>query len=261
MTPTLNTHLFGPDDAPTVVAIHGLTGHGARWGLLATQNLPDLRFLAPDLLGHGHSPAEPPWRITDHAAAVAATIEAHVPQEQRPVVAVAHSYGSTIALELAHTRPDLVRAMVLLDPAQGLDPDRALQMARGAAEHRGYPDAEAARAAKRAEGWYSVPDEVLTQELADHLVVTKTGVDWRVCLPTAITAWSEMARPAVLPPEGMATHIVVADRVQPPFVGADFLDRCAAQRPDSVTVHHVDTEHMVPYLAPELVAELIRDLI
>lgn len=261
MTVELQTHVFGPVAAPTVVALHGLTGHGGRWGLLAQRHLSGVRVVAPDLLGHGHSPWTPPWRIEDHAAAVARAVEAHVPPESRPVVVLAHSFGSAVALELAHTRPDLVRALVLLDPAQGLPAERALELSTGAVAHRGYPDAAAARAAKRAEGWGAVADEVLDQEIADHLVTSGSGVDWRVCLPAAITAWSEMARPAVLPPPGVPTRIVVADRVQPPFVGADFLARCAAERPGTVTVHHVDTEHMVPYLAPDLVAELIREVL
>ncbi|MFT3661416.1 MAG: alpha/beta hydrolase [Gordonia sp. (in: high G+C Gram-positive bacteria)] len=261
MTAALHTHLFGPEDGPTILAIHGLTGHGRRWGLLADGHLPGVRVVAPDLLGHGRSPWTPPWRIDDHAAGAAAAVETHVPEAARPVVVVAHSFGSAVALHLAHARPDLVRALILLDPAQGLPSDRALAMARGAAAHRGYPTADDARNAKRAEGWGAVPDDVLDRELADHLVTAETGVDWRVCLPAAITAWSEMARPAVLPPVGMPTHVVVADRVQPPFVTPEFLARCAAERRDTVTVHHVDTEHMVPYLAPETVAALIRDVL
>lgn len=259
MTAELHTHLFGPDDAPTVLALHGLTGHGKRWGLLA-DDLPGVRVVAPDLLGHGRSPWSPPWRIEDHAEAVAAAVEQHIPVDRRPVVAVAHSFGSTVALRLAATRPDLVRALVLLDPAQGLDPSFALEMAQASVDHWGYPDAETAGAAKRAEGWREVPDHVLTDELAEHLVPDGDGVVWRVCLPAAATAWSEMARPAQLPPEGVSTRIVVADRVQPPFVTADFLARCAAERPET-TVHHVDTEHMVPFLAPEAVAGLIREVL
>lgn len=52
----LNTHLFGPTDAPEVLALHGLTGHGRRWRNLAEQHLPDVRVIAPDLRGHGRSP-------------------------------------------------------------------------------------------------------------------------------------------------------------------------------------------------------------
>ena len=51
----LNFHLFGPDDGPPVLALHGVTGHSRRWRVLAEQ-LPELRFVAVDLRGHGHSP-------------------------------------------------------------------------------------------------------------------------------------------------------------------------------------------------------------
>ena len=49
----LNVHLFGPDDGRPVVALHGVTGHARRWGVLAEQ-LPELRLVAVDLRGHGH---------------------------------------------------------------------------------------------------------------------------------------------------------------------------------------------------------------
>lgn len=259
MTAELHTHVFGPEDAPTVLALHGLTGHGRRWGLLADDHLPGVRVIAPDLLGHGHSPWTPPWSLGDHAAAVAQTAETHVPAPRRPMVVLAHSFGSAVALHLAQTRPDLVKALVLLDPAQGLAPDFAQEMAQASMTHWGYADSAEARAAKRAEGWINVPDEILSGELVEHLVPDGDRVAWRVCAPAAAVAWSEMARPAVLPPDGVPTTVVVADRVQPPFVTADFLARCAAERPATVAVHHVDTEHMVPFLAPAEVAALVRE--
>lgn len=261
MTTELHAHLFGPADGPAVVALHGLTGHGKRWGHLADGYLPEVRVVAPDLLGHGHSPWTPPWRVEDHAAAVAEVVERHVAAERRPVTVVAHSFGSAVALRLAATRPDLVKALVLLDPAQGLDPAYALELAESSVAHWGYPDAEAARSAKRAEGWGAVPDEILAGELVEHLIPYGDGVAWRVCVPAAAAAWGELARPAQLPPAGVPTRVVVADRVQPPFVTDEFLDRCASERGAVVEVHRVDTEHMVPYLAPEKVAALIREVL
>ncbi|WP_024332492.1 alpha/beta fold hydrolase [Gordonia hirsuta] len=259
--PALHTHLFGPADAPTVLALHGLTGHGKRWGRLADEQLPGVRVLAPDLLGHGHSPWTPPWSIEAHAAAAAAVVDQQVPAARRPVVVLAHSFGSAVALHLAHQRPDLVRALVLLDPAQGLDPAFALAMAQASVAHWGYDDPESARAAKRAEGWAAVPAPILSGELTEHLIPHGDRVAWRVCLPAAATAWSEMARPAQLPPAGVPTRVVIAERVQPPFVTADFVDRCTAELGDQVRFHRVDTEHMVPYLAPELVGELVREVL
>ncbi|QRY61400.1 alpha/beta fold hydrolase [Gordonia sp. PDNC005] len=259
---TMHTHLIGSDepDAPIVVALHGLTGHGKRWEFLANDDLHGVRMIAPDLIGHGFSSWEPPWAISDQVAALSAMLDEHVPAGRRAVV-VAHSYGGAVAIRLAHARPDVVAGLVLLDPAQGLDPGTAREYAESSLAHWGYPDAEAAAAAKRMEGWENVPPHILDAEIAEHLVPTASGMVWRVSAPGAAVAWSEMARPYMLPPAGLPTHVVVADRVQPAFVRSDFLAACASERGDSVTVHHVDTEHMVPFLAPDLAARLVRDLI
>ncbi len=258
----MHTHLFGPDDpnAPIVLALHGLTGHGGRWRFLAADHLPDVRVVAPDLLGHGASSWEPPWAIADQVAALSAVVDEHVPAGRRAVI-VAHSYGGAVAIALAHARPDAIAGLVLLDPAQGLEPATAREYAESSLAHWGYADAREAAAAKRMEGWAEVPTHILDVEIDEHLVPVESGVAWRVSAPGAAVAWSEMARPFRLPPAGLRTHLVVADRVDPPFVVPELLAACAAERADSVTVHHVDTEHMVPFLAPDVVAQLTRDLL
>jgi lipase len=68
---------------------------------------------APDLIGHGRSTWSAPWSIDANAAALAGLLA-------EPVVLVAHSFGCAVALRLAADRPDLVAALVLLDPAVGL---------------------------------------------------------------------------------------------------------------------------------------------
>ncbi|WP_143965673.1 alpha/beta hydrolase [Gordonia zhaorongruii] len=258
----LRTHIFGPEDARShVLALHGLTGHGGRWSGLAAEYLPDVRVVAPDLLGHGASPWEPPWGIADHVAAVSDVIDSHIRPEDLPVVVLAHSYGAAVALALAEARPAAVTGLVLLDPAQGLDPEFARAVSEASLAHWTYPDAAAAESAKRAEGWGQVSQDVLDEEIAEHLMPTTDGrVAWRVSAPATATAWSEMTRPFALPPAGVPTHVVVADRVDPPFVRPAFLEACARERADTVRVHHVDTEHMVPYLAPETSANLVLDL-
>lgn len=260
----LHTHLFGPatGGVPHVLAVHGLTGHGKRWERLSLDHLPGVRVVAPDLLGHGRSPWEPPWRIDDHAAALAEVLDRHVAADDQPVVVLAHSYGSAVALALAERRPADIAGLVLLDPAQGLEPTFAGTVAESAMTHWGNTDAEDAKAAKRMEGWGAVPADILEREVAEHLIPAPGGgVRWRVSAPAAATAWSEMTGAFRLPPPGVPTHVVVADRVDPPFVRPEFLAACAADRADSVTVHHVDTEHMVPFLVPEFCAELVRELL
>ncbi|MEE3852905.1 alpha/beta fold hydrolase [Gordonia sp. LSe1-13] len=257
---SLTTHVFGPaaPTTPTVLALHGLTGHGLRWQALACEHLSDVRVVAPDLLGHGRSPWTPPWSFTDHTDALVAVVAEHIPSAAEPFVVVGHSFGGALAVRLAHRLGGAVRGLVLLDPAQGLDPTWALQVATDSLAHWDYADPDAARAAKREEGWADIPERLLDKEIDEHLHPLDNGrVGWRVSAAAAATAWSEMARDAVLPPRGIPTSIVVADRVDPPFVHPGFLEACADE--DSIHVVHADCGHMVPYLEPALTARLIRE--
>ncbi len=188
---TLFTHTFGPArndlpaGTPTVLAIHGLTGHGNRWRFLAA-DLPEVRFLAPDLRGHGQSPWTPPWSFDTNLDGLEDVVATENPSE---LVIVGHSFGGALAMRLAHRLASSavrVRAVIALDPAQGLDPQRALEVATLGLEHWDYADADAARSAKRAEGWALVPDHILDYEIATHLVPNAAGrVQWRVSAPAA----------------------------------------------------------------------------
>lgn len=256
----LHTHVYSPESptGPVVLAIHGLTGRGARWASLAAGPLAHRRVVAPDLLGHGRSPWEPPWGIDDNVAALSDVIDALIPTTDRPIVIVGHSYGGAIAVRLAAHRPADVAGLVLLDPAQGLDPATALRLATDSVADPGYADAAEAKAAKRSEGWAEVADEHLDTEIAEHLIPTDDGrVGWRVCTPATAVAWSDMAREAVLPPAGIPTTVVVADHVDPPFVRSPFLDACARLRPDTVRIVRADCGHMVPFARPALTADLV----
>ncbi|MFW0789087.1 alpha/beta fold hydrolase [Gordonia sp. CPCC 205333] len=256
--PALHTTVFpGTPGAPTILALHGLTGHGPRWGALATAYLADVRVVAPDLLGHGHSPWTAPWSFDAHLDALEPILDTYADAET-PIVIVGHSFGAALAIRLSQRRPDAVRGLILLDPAQGLPPEWASQIATESMMNWTYPDADAARAAKRAEGWAMVPDDILDAEIAAHLIDVGHAVGWRVSQPAAATAWSEMARPAELPPSHIPTTIVVADRVQPPFVSAEFIE-AATKTLAAVDIRHVDCDHMVPLIEPELVATLIRE--
>jgi pimeloyl-ACP methyl ester carboxylesterase len=74
------------------------------------------RVVSVDQRGHGASPAavDDDYSVPTLAADAAAVIEATA--LDRPVV-VGHSLGGVVALVLAAERPDLVRAVVMVDPA------------------------------------------------------------------------------------------------------------------------------------------------
>lgn len=106
--------LFGTrsgDGEAAVLALHG-------WGrthrdfdaVLRPAGGAELAAVAVDLPGFGATPApEEPWGSADYAVCVGALFE----ELAGPVVVVAHSFGGRVAVHLAATRPEAVRALVL----------------------------------------------------------------------------------------------------------------------------------------------------
>ena len=73
--------------------------------------LHGLPALAVDIPGFGgvHAPPPTAWSTADYAQALLPVLE----QLPDPVVVLGHSFGGRIALQLAATRPELIRALVL----------------------------------------------------------------------------------------------------------------------------------------------------
>ena len=90
-------------------------------------------------------------------------------QADGPVVVVGHSFGGAVALHLAAARPDRVAALVLLDPAIGLDGEWMREIADAMLASPDYPDAAEARAEKATGSWADVDPAVLDAELDEHL--------------------------------------------------------------------------------------------
>ncbi len=150
----LHVHRFGPPGPARVLMIHGLTGHGRRWHTLAGRHLPDVAVLAPDLIGHGRSSYAAPWTIDANVAALAGLIEN---EADGPVLVVGHSFGCAVALHLAAQCPDLVSALVLLDPAVALDGQWMREIAEATLESPDYTDRAEARTEKSTGVWADVP--------------------------------------------------------------------------------------------------------
>src|SRR5699024_5040362 len=124
--------------------------HGGRFQRLARTGLPGVGVVAPDLRGHGRSPWTPPWTIDAHVDDLTALLTARADE---PVVLLGHSFGGTLAVHLARRMPEAVHAVVLLDPAVGLDPRRARDVADAYLHSPDYPDRAEARAEKANGGW------------------------------------------------------------------------------------------------------------
>jgi len=108
----LATRTLG-ESGPRVVFVHGLFGQGKNWTTIAKGLAADHRVTLVDLPNHGHSPWTDRVDYLDMAALLAAELE----QSGEPVTLVGHSMGGKVSMQLALRRPELLRALVVVDIA------------------------------------------------------------------------------------------------------------------------------------------------
>ena len=192
--------VVGPDDAPTLVLLHGITSSAVsqadaidHWSALG------YRVIAVDARGHGLSPR---WESDEDLAVQARGRRAlGLPDAPAPVV-IGHSMGAATAMVVAGRRPELVRGVVLHDPARYGSRSPAELLARGAGRERARRAevADPAAAVARALADPEVPDSeavagVWASQRTDPALL-RTGVvapevEWT-------EAMAELAVPALL---------------------------------------------------------------
>lgn len=107
-------HPAAKAEAPTLVIAHGLYGSGRNWGVIARRLSDRREVVAVDMRNHGESARAATQSYPDMAGDLAEVIESLGPQ---PVDLLGHSMGGKTAMQLALTRPDLIRRLVVADIA------------------------------------------------------------------------------------------------------------------------------------------------
>ena len=114
------------DDGPLVVLVHGITSSHMAWALVGPELGRDHRVVGVDLRGRGGSrDLPPPYGMGEHAADVAAVVEAY---GGGPAVLVGHSMGGWVIAETTRAYPLVASRVVLVDGGAplpvppGLDP-------------------------------------------------------------------------------------------------------------------------------------------
>lgn len=113
----VRVHTWGPDEAPPIVLLHGITDSGTCWPDAVARWAGTYRVHAVDQRGHGLSPRFAPAELGDIMAILRDDVIEVLGRIGRPAVVLGHSLGGRAAVAAAVAQPDLVRALVLEDPA------------------------------------------------------------------------------------------------------------------------------------------------
>ena len=114
MLNTIHHPARAPSDRPTLIIAHGLYGSGRNWGVIARRLSEDREVIAVDMRNHGDSAHH---AVHDYPAMAGDLAEVIVAQGAGPVDLMGHSMGGKAAMQLALTRPDLIRRLVVADIA------------------------------------------------------------------------------------------------------------------------------------------------
>ncbi|HJX49729.1 MAG TPA: alpha/beta hydrolase [Gaiellaceae bacterium] len=245
----LHTYEWGDPDAPPLICLHGVTGHGERYKRLAEEHWAKrFRVIAPDLRGHGRSGWEPPWTYPTHVADLVETADALGIGEADWV---GHSFGGRLVLELAAAHPERVRRAVLLDPAIQALPHIALQNAEHQLSDPVYVSAED-YAERRGDG-PSTPRALVLEDAELHCDRLADGrLRRRTCQPAMVSIYGEIPTDPP-PPETLRMPALL---VYAPAFGLVTEEQLAAYA-DRAEIVEVPGMHMVMWDAFDEVAAAV----
>ena len=252
------------ESRPAILLLHGLSSNAAFWTRLVA-HLPGRRMVALDQRAHGGSAApEDGYQPATLAADAAALIE---DLGLGPMVVAGHSWGASIALQLAADRPDLVAGLAVVDgPVRawsetGLTWEQAAKFMQPPLPL--YRDLEAALAEKRGALKDAWADD-LVEFVRSGLVAEGSGFRLPLTAPIRLqilqamffqpydVLWTQVRCPVLL---------ALADG-GPDSGFLDYKRRSAAAVAEQVpgaTVHWYPTGHDVPLEQPaEIAGELER---
>lgn len=168
---------------------------------------------------------------------------------------VGHSLGATLAVHLARRAPGRIERLILLDPGIGLPPALAEQRANGVLDPPSYDNPEQA-AGETAHRWPPQAAALIDDEIRDHLTQHPDGRwRWRFSIPMVATTYSELGQPAVTPPAGTNTTLVVA--LRSPAVPPGYAGTCRDALNNDFRLVEIDCGHQVHLERPAETAALI----
>ncbi|KQQ19017.1 hypothetical protein ASF48_16925 [Rathayibacter sp. Leaf299] len=227
----LRSYAVGPLDAPrTFVLLHGIGMSHRTFSRLVAPLRRHGRVVAVDLAGFGAN-RSPRRRvgIADHARFVARVLE---DRGVTRAIAVGHSMGTQVAVELAALVPDVVEGVVLIGPV--VDPQRPGAVRQGLALARDC---------------LGEPIGVDALVFVDYL---RGGIGWYLRQLPEMLHHPIVERAAVL-----AQPVLIVRGYDDPIGTRDWCTRLADACSDARVIELGRSRHVVPRTEPE---ELAREL-
>jgi pimeloyl-ACP methyl ester carboxylesterase len=153
--------VWGAEDAPGVVLVHGGAAHSGWWDHVAPQ-LAGRRVVAVDLSGHGDSGRRTAY--DGHLWAEEVVAAAAAEGLHRPVV-VGHSMGGWVAVTVGADFPEAVSGVAYIDSPLNDTPTDEARLQERRRAHRVYPTVEEAMGHFRT----LPPQEVVLPFVGEHV--------------------------------------------------------------------------------------------
>ncbi|MGA8664767.1 MAG: alpha/beta hydrolase [Thermoplasmata archaeon] len=116
LVPPVDLALRDAGEGPPLLLLHGMGGDRLLWNAVATPLAASFRVLAPDLRGHGATPAPPGSQLT--LPELESDVLRLLDQKKiESVHLVGHSAGAFLALRIALDQPERLRSLTLVSGA------------------------------------------------------------------------------------------------------------------------------------------------
>ena len=230
---------------PVFVFVHGVTGNRSNFAPQASYFSRRHRVVAVDLRGHGESDKpEGPYPITAYADDIAYII---AQLELGKVVAVGHSMGGDIVLQLAVSYPDHVAAIVMLDPDQFVFPSEVRTGYEAIRKALEAGNQEPWRQQLTTYGFLPTSDRKLVEDMIAVTMATPSHIAARAFHGILQFDGKTLAEQCKVP----ALHLMPADPSNPPHLMSQWL-------PHVVNGMVVGAGHFIQLEVPEQVNAMIE---